>query len=95
LAFLVEYGLYHRLLRNGLRTHDPAQIRPAVMRWLKVTVAWQVLLLGGCAIYLLALGSRHGHSVAWVSPAVGAAFGTAFPLQFVVIAINRSMRGDR
>jgi hypothetical protein len=95
LAFGVEYGLYHRLLRDPLRTHDPGRIRPALVQWLKVTVAWQVIVLVGCALYLVAFGSRHGHSVAWVSPAVGAVFGTAFPLQFVVMAIMRSMRVDR
>jgi hypothetical protein len=92
LAFALQYGLYHRLLREQLRTHDLELVRPALKRWIKVTIVWQVLVLGGSALYLAALGSRHGHGVAWVAPAVGAVFGTALPLQFVVMAIMRSMR---
>jgi hypothetical protein len=53
----------------------------------------QVLVIGACVIYLVVFGSRHGHSVAWIVPAVGAAFGTALPLQMVVMAILRSVRG--
>jgi hypothetical protein len=91
-AFAIQYGLYHRLLREALRTRDFERVRPALGRWIKVAIVWQVLVLGGCGLYLVALGSRHGHSVAWISPAVGAAFGTALPLQFVVMAILRSVR---
>ncbi|MDQ6877142.1 MAG: hypothetical protein M3082_05485 [Candidatus Dormibacteraeota bacterium] len=64
-------------------------------RWIRVAIVWQVLVLGASALYLAALGSRHGHGIAWISPAVGAAFGTALPLQFVVMAILRTMRSDR
>lgn len=95
LAFVFQYGLYRRLLREPLRTRDLEQVRPALRRWIKVAIVWQVLVLGGCALYLAALSSRHGHGVAWISPAVGAAFGTALPLQFVVMAIMRSMRGSQ
>jgi hypothetical protein len=55
-------------------------------------VVWQVLVIGGCVLYLAVMTSRHGHSVAWVLPAVGAVFGTALPLQFVAVAIARSTR---
>jgi hypothetical protein len=68
-------------------------VRPALKRWIKVSIVWQAAVLAACAIYLAALGSSHGRSVAWISPAVGAAFGTALPLQLVVMAIMRSVRG--
>jgi hypothetical protein len=92
LAFAIQYGLYHGLLRQPLRTHDIQQVRPAMKRWIKVAIVWQVLVLGACGLYLAAFGSRHGHGAAWISPAVGAAFGTALPLQLVIIAILRSGR---
>jgi hypothetical protein len=60
---------------------------------MKVTIAWQVLVLVGCTAYLAVLASRHGHSAAWIAPAVGAVFGTALPLQFVVMSLLRSVRG--
>jgi hypothetical protein len=68
-------------------------VRPALKRWIVVAIVWQVLVLGGCVVYLVALGHAHGPGFAWVSPAVGAAFGTAIPLQLVVVAILRSARG--
>jgi hypothetical protein len=55
-------------------------------------VVWQVLVIGGCVLYVAALTSRHGHAVAWVAPPVGAAFGSAFPLQLVAMTIARSIR---
>jgi hypothetical protein len=93
LAFALQYGLYRCLLRAPLQTRDPDLLRPAMMRWIKVAITWQVLVLGGCGVYLAVFGSRHGQGVAWISPAVGATFGTALPLQFVVMAIMRSARG--
>jgi hypothetical protein len=51
-----------------------------------------VLVLGACGLYLVALGPAHGRSAAWISPAVGAVFGTAIPLQFLVMAILRAAR---
>jgi hypothetical protein len=95
LAFALQYSLYHRLLREPLRTRDLEKVRPALKRWIKVAIVWQVLVLSACALYLAALGSKHGHGIAWIFPAVGAAFGTALPLQLVVMAILRSMRTDR
>lgn len=79
-------------MRGQLLTRDPAQVRAAVKRWIKVIVVWQVLVLGACGLYLVALGSGGGHSFASISPAIGAIFGTALPLQFVVMAILRSLR---
>ncbi|HEY8796744.1 MAG TPA: hypothetical protein VIO85_02665 [Candidatus Dormibacteraeota bacterium] len=63
------------------------------MRWIVIAIVWQALVLGGSAVYMLAVGSRHGPGIAWVSPAVGATFGTALPLQFVAMAALRFARG--
>jgi hypothetical protein len=71
------------------------QVRPALKRWVTFTTVWQVAVLGGCGLYMVVLSTRHGQGVAWISPAVGAVFGTALPLQFVVVAILRSARGAR
>ena len=92
-AFAVQYGLYHRLLREPLQAPGVEEVRQGLKRWIKVAIVWQALVLAACVVYLAALGSSHGHGVAWISPAVGAAFGTALPLQFVVMAILRSLRG--
>ncbi len=92
LAFAVQYGLYHRLLRKALRSNEPGLVMSALKRWLKIAIAWQLLVLGGCALYLVVLNSGHARGVAWISPAIGAAFGTALPLQLVVMAIMRSAR---
>ena len=92
-TFAVQYGLYHRLLRDPLQTRDLVLIRPALKRWIKIAVVWQVLVLGGCAVYLFASGPGHGRGIAWIAPAVGAIFGTALPLQFVVVSILRAARG--
>jgi hypothetical protein len=91
-AAAVEYGLYQRFLQAPLRTRDLAQMRLAVTRWVKFTVVWQLVVLGGIVLYLAAFAPGHGHGVAWVAPPVGATLGTALPLQFVVMAIVRSSR---
>lgn len=72
---------------------EPEPLRAALKRWIRVAIVWQVVVLGGCAVYLASFGSRHSPGIAWISPAVGAVFGTAVPLQFVVMAILRSARG--
>ena len=58
-----------------------------------MAIVWQAIVLGGSAIYMLALGSGHGPGIAWVSPAVGATFGSALPLQFVAMGALRMARG--
>jgi hypothetical protein len=58
----------------------------------KVAIVWQVLVLGACGFYLVAVGPAPGRGAAWITPAVGAVIGTAIPLQFVVMAILRSVR---
>jgi uncharacterized membrane protein len=91
-AAIIQLGLYFRLLREPLRIHDLEKTRAALKGWIKVAVVWQVIVLGACAAYLVALSSSHGPGIAWISPAVGAVLGTALPLQFVVMAILRSAR---
>jgi len=71
-----------------------SRIRPAIGRWLKVVLLWQVLVVGGSAIYVAVLGSTHVRGYAWAVPAIGAVFGTALPLQVAVIAIMRAGRGS-
>jgi hypothetical protein len=92
LAAGAEYALYHRLLRDPLRTRDAALIRPATKRWLIGTVALQVSVIAACILYVVVLGSRHGQSSAWIFPAVGAVFGLALPLQFILMPIVRAFR---
>jgi hypothetical protein len=58
-----------------------------------IAIAWQALVLGGSAVYMLVVGSHHGPGIAWVFPAVGATFGSALPLQFVAMAALRLARG--
>jgi hypothetical protein len=90
----VQYSLFHRLLRGPLRTHDVAQMRPAVGRWLKIVLAWQVLVLLASAAYVASLSSAHAVGYAWIAPAIGAVFGTAIPLQVAVVAILKASRGS-
>lgn len=92
LASGTEYALYHRLLRDPLRTRDAAMIRPALKRWSIAMVVWQVSVIAACILYFALLGSRHGQSSAWISPAVGAVFGLALPLQFILMPIVRASR---
>ena len=92
LAAGTEYALYHRLLRDPLRTRDAIFIRPAIKRWLAGTVVLQVSVIAACILYLVVLGSRHGQGSAWIFPAVGAVFGLALPLQFILMPIVRAFR---
>jgi len=55
-------------------------------------VVWQVSVIAACILYVLVLGSRHGQSSAWISPAVGAVLGLALPLQFILLPIVRAFR---
>jgi hypothetical protein len=63
------------------------------MRWIVTDVIWQGVVIVGFGAYVLAMGSHHPAGFAWVTPAVGATFGTALPLQIVVIATMRWGRG--
>jgi hypothetical protein len=81
------------MLRVPLRSRDFEQLRPALKRWIKVTGAWNLLVAAGCVVYFLAVGSRHGHAVAWIAPPIGAVFGSALALQLVVMPISRATRG--
>jgi hypothetical protein len=53
---------------------------------------WQVLVIGACIVYFVTIGSTRGKSPTWIVPPMGAAFGIAMPLQFVVMAIVRAVR---
>jgi len=88
----VQYGLYHYLLRRQLQTHDVTLIRPAIGRWLKVVLLWQVLVVAVAASYVGVLASQHTRGFAWAVPAIAAVFGTALPLQVAVFAILRASR---
>ena len=70
-----------------------ALIRPAVSRWLKVVLIWQALILAAAAGYVAVLASNRAPGYAWVAPALAAVFGTALPLQLVVVRIMRAGRG--
>jgi hypothetical protein len=59
-----------------------------------VVLAWQVGVVAASAIYVAVLASTHPRGLAWVAPALGAVFGTAMPLQVVVVAILRAGRGS-
>jgi hypothetical protein len=89
LALTVQYGLYHRLLRDPMRARNLAEARPALALWLKIVVAWQVVVGGASVAYVALMASRHTHGVAWIAPPIGAVFGTAIPLQVAVAAIMR------
>ena len=69
-------------------------MRSAVGRWLKVVLAWQVVVLVVAAGYVALLSSAHPTGYAWVAPAIGAVFGTAIPLQLAVFAILLASRGS-
>jgi hypothetical protein len=61
------------------------------VRWITIAIVWQGVVLVGCWVYLLTF-SHQAPGIAWASPAIGATFGTALPLQFVVVAAIRSAR---
>ena len=93
-SIAVQLGLYGWLLRPALSKRDLAVMRPAIFRWLKVVIVWQVAVVVASATYVAVLGSKHPGGFAWVAPAIGAIFGTAMPLQLAVIAIMRAGRGS-
>jgi hypothetical protein len=69
-------------------------MRPAVGRWLKVVLLWQVVVVAGSAGYVGMLAAQHPRGIAWIVPAIAAVFGTAIPLQVAVVAILRASRGS-
>jgi hypothetical protein len=62
------------------------------MRWIRIVLVWQVLVVVAAAAYVARLGSSHAHGAAWVAPAIAAVFGNALPLQVVVVAVMRAGR---
>jgi hypothetical protein len=91
-ALLVQFGIFARLLQRPLRSGDAAVLRGAAVRWIKVSLAWQVLVLAGSAAYVIGQSSSHPPGFDWIAPALGAVLGTALPLQLVVVSLMRSMR---
>lgn len=89
----MQYGIYHRLLKQALRSRDIEMARPAVGRWLKVVIVWQLVVLVTSGIYIAVLASRHIPGGLWIAPAAGAVVGTAIPLQIAVMSMLRSARG--
>ena len=69
-------------------------MRPAIGRWLKVVLLWQVVVVAVSASYVAVLASGPPRGFAWVAPAIAAVFGTAVPLQVAVMAILRASRGS-
>lgn len=92
-AAAAQYGVYHALLRSPLQTLDTARIRPAISRWLKVVLVWQVVVVVLAAAYTALVAPAHPAGYAWVAPAIAAVFGTALPLQVAVMAILKASRG--
>jgi hypothetical protein len=92
-ALAVQYGIFHRLLGQLLRSRDLVMARPAIGLWLKVVIVWQLVVLVASGVYIAVLASRHVPGGLWVAPAVGAVFGTAMPLQIAVFSLLRSARG--
>jgi hypothetical protein len=82
------------MLRVPLQTREVARMRPAIGRWLKVVLLWQVVVVAVSASYVAVLASGHPRGFAWVAPAIAAVFGTAVPLQVAVMAILRASRGS-
>ena len=80
------------MLRPALVSEDIERARPAVMRWLRTTIAFQAAVVVAAGLYVAVLASAHRQGVAWIAPAVGAVIGTALPLQLAVISIMRAGR---
>jgi len=89
---LLQFGLYARVLQGPLRASQAEVAQPALVRWIKLAAAWQVLVLVAAGTYVAVLASRHTPGAAWIAPPVGLVIGTALPLQFVVVAVLRAGR---
>jgi hypothetical protein len=59
------------------------------MRYL---VAWQLLILGAGAAYLISVSAAHPQGYYWPAPAVGLVLGTGFALQLALIGILRAVK---
>ena len=92
MALAVQYALYARLLQGTLKSPASAQGRSAIVRWVKVMLAWQLLVLLAAGAYVVVMASNHARGAAWVAPSVGAVVGSALSLQLVVVSILRASR---
>jgi hypothetical protein len=92
-AALVQLGLYFRLLRPSLQTRDVALVRAGMVRWIKIDLVIQVAILAAAGAYIAVQTSNHVRGAGVVGPPVGAVLGSALPLQVVVAAMLRAVRG--
>ena len=90
LTAAVQYGLYARLLRPALKSGDVARSRPAFIRWISITLAWQGVVIVAAGAYMVVVGRGHPSGFAWAAPALAALLGTALPLQLVVASALRA-----
>jgi len=64
-----------------------------MVRWIKVDLVIQIAILAGAGIYIAVQTSHHVRGPGLVAPPVGAVLGSALPLQVVVAAMLRAVRG--
>ena len=80
------------MLQRALRLADLELARPAIARWVKTVVVFQILVLLASGSYVAVMASKQLHGVAWTAPALGAVIGAALPLQLAVMSILRAGR---
>lgn len=88
----IQLAGYDRLLAAGLRAPDVERRQRAMKRWLVFALVWQVLVIGGCLVYVLVLTRGHRSSLAWVAPPLAALLGTALPYQLAAMRLLRAAR---
>jgi len=64
-----------------------------MVRWIKVDLVLQTAILAGAGVYIAVQTSNHVRGAGLVAPPVGAVVGSALPLQLVVAAMLRAVRG--
>ena len=64
-----------------------------MVRWIKVDLFIQAAILAGAGVYIAVQTSHHVRGAGLVAPPVGAVLGSALPLQVVVAAMLRAVRG--
>ena len=92
-AALIQLGLYLRLLRPSLQTRDAEVVRAGMVRWIKLDLPIQIAILVGAGLYIAVQTANHVHGAGLVGPPVGAVVGSALPLQVVVAAMLRAIKG--
>ena len=64
-----------------------------MVRWIKVDLVIQAAILGGAGLYIAVQTTNHVRGAGLVGPPVGAVLGSALPLQVVVAAMLRAVKG--